>query len=271
MPDRRIRRPARRASGKEPRWPKATAATASATNGPRSTAPRLGRLPAPRAEHDPAGQDRPRPGPGRRAGRVPQAGRQPARPARASRPRSSATTWSGSSSRRSSKVGRPCPASTTVSNAQIVADAVLSRMTSGPGSIRHWRRREAFEQTSSISESEMSPGCWGRMPRQASIYRCTTAPEATLETSISRKKFPARSLSSQSQPLTMVGESLADIHQRDVRGSAIGMGLNARRFRSVEWASASPWIPVHDRAPARHGVHSAVGLGGTVTDVAVPP
>ena len=42
----------------------------------------LGRLPPARAQHDPAGQDRPRPGPGARAGRVPQAGRQPARPGR---------------------------------------------------------------------------------------------------------------------------------------------------------------------------------------------
>ena len=54
---------------------------------------RLGRLPAARAQHDPAGQDRPGPGPGPRARRVPQARRQPARPQRrASRPRSSATT-----------------------------------------------------------------------------------------------------------------------------------------------------------------------------------
>ena len=43
---------------------------------------RLGRLPAARAQHDPARQDRPGPGPGRRARRVPQAGRQPARPGR---------------------------------------------------------------------------------------------------------------------------------------------------------------------------------------------
>ena len=42
----------------------------------------LGRLSAARAEHHPAGQDRPRPGPGRRARRVAQAGRQPARPGR---------------------------------------------------------------------------------------------------------------------------------------------------------------------------------------------
>ena len=70
----------------------------------------LGRLPAPRAEHDPARQDGPRPGPGGRPRRVPQAGRQPPRPApRASRPPSSATTSSGSSSRRSSRTapGRP--------------------------------------------------------------------------------------------------------------------------------------------------------------------
>ena len=40
----------------------------------------LGRLPAARAEHHPAGQDRPGPGPGPRARRVPQAGRQPPRP-----------------------------------------------------------------------------------------------------------------------------------------------------------------------------------------------
>ena len=74
----------------------------------------LGRLPPARAQHDPAGQDRPRPGSGRRARRVPEAGRA----ARATRPRaprrpSSATTSCGSSSRRSSNAARPSPAFTT--------------------------------------------------------------------------------------------------------------------------------------------------------------
>ena len=40
----------------------------------------VGRLPAPRAEHDPPRQDRPRPRPGRRPRRIPQARRQPPRP-----------------------------------------------------------------------------------------------------------------------------------------------------------------------------------------------
>ena len=83
VPDRRVRQRARPASGREPRWPRAITATASATNGPRSTArkarPSTACTSPTRSCWARPGQDL---APGARARRVPQAGRQPARPGR---------------------------------------------------------------------------------------------------------------------------------------------------------------------------------------------
>ena len=73
---------------------------------------------------------------GRCAGRVPQAGRQPARSQRrASRPRCSATIWCGSSSARSAKAATPCPASTTACEPKSSPTPCCSRTPSGGGSI----------------------------------------------------------------------------------------------------------------------------------------
>ena len=105
---------------------------------------RLGRLPPPRAEHDPAGQDRPRPRPGRRPRRVPQARRQPPRPPPGrARHRLPLRPRLGVRLRDRREAGRPSPASTTASTPRSSPTPSSSRTSSGPGSPRRSRPADA--------------------------------------------------------------------------------------------------------------------------------